>query len=262
LRLLLPGLLRRLRLWLPLLGPLLLWLRWLRLRTGLRALLRRRLLLLAALRPPLLRLLWLGLLGALRLGLALLWLCALRLLRLRPLWLSLLRPLRLLLLLSGLGALRLRLAGLWLCALRLLRLRALWLSLLSPLRLLLLSGLRALLLRRPLLRLALRALLWRRRGLRLLRWLLVRLTLPPTLRVRRDQRPDKQKQGGGTGNSNELHGNPLRKGRYGLCTRTTSPPNGCAPPSPPRLWSCAPSRPGGWAENTAYTASGALSSRH
>jgi hypothetical protein len=55
-------------------------------------------------------------------------------------------------------------------------------------------------------------------SLGLLRPLLLRLLLLSlralfffVLRVRRDNRPEKQKQGGGTGSSNELHGNhPLK----------------------------------------------------
>jgi hypothetical protein len=141
-----------------------------------------------------------GLRALLRLRLFLLWLWALRRLRLRPLRLSLLGPL--LRLLRGLRALlRLRLFLLWLWALRRLRLRPLRLSLLGPL-LRLLRGLRA---RRHLLCLwALRlwALLLRGRG----RGALFGLALLAALRVRRGQRPEKQKQRAGGGSSNELHG--------------------------------------------------------
>jgi hypothetical protein len=106
-----------------------------------------------------------------------------------------LRPLRLSLLLRLLGGLRMLL-------LRLLRLRPLWLGLLGP-RLRLLGGLRVLLLRlrlRPLLRLL--------RGLRVL--LLCGWRTLLFLLLGSDNRPEKQKQGGGTGNSNELHSNHLR----------------------------------------------------
>jgi hypothetical protein len=114
----------------------------------------------------------------------------------------------------------------------------LWLSLLNPL-LGLLSGLSVLLLLRlPLLlfaclwslRLFLRALLlcgWRRTfllpALMLFRLALLFVMLV-VLRVRRDNRSAKQKHGGGTGSSNELHSNHLRYGRYPVCTQTTSPP--------------------------------------
>ena len=123
---------------------------------------------------------------------------------LRPLWLRLLDlPLRLLM---GLSAPLLR----WvlLSALSLLLLRLLWLSLLDP-RLLLSACLR-------LLRLSLRALLlcgWQS-TLLLPTLLLFRLALffvlLVVLRVRRDNRPEKQQQGSGTGSSNELHSNRLR----------------------------------------------------
>ena len=44
------------------------------------------------------------------------------------------------------------------------------------------------------------------------------------LRVRRDKRPEKQKQGNGVGKSNELHSNSLLKVVcYWLCTQATSP---------------------------------------
>jgi hypothetical protein len=88
----------------------------------------------------------------------------------------------------------------------------LWL--LGTLLLRLLSGLcLPLLLRLPLLlllaslrllRLPLRALLLRRLLLAML------FLLPVWLRVRRDNRPEKEKQGSRTGCSNELHGNHLR----------------------------------------------------
>ena len=142
-----------------------------------------------------LRLLLLGLwprslLGPPLLRLLLLLLSALSLLLLRPLRLRLLSPL-LPWLLSGLCALRLRLLLLLLSALRLL-LRLLLLRLLSPLLLRLLSGLCAL-------------------RLRLLTLLLFRLALffvlLVVLRVRRDNHPEKQKQGSGTGSSNDLHSN-------------------------------------------------------
>jgi len=161
--------------------------------------------------------------------------------------LSLLRPLRLLLswlLLSLLRPLRLLLSWLLLSLLRPLRLLLSWLlrSLLRPLRRLLLrllrrllgtlllwscSGLRALLFLRPRLLLLpprlrlwrpfLRALLlcgpWRR-----LLWLALlpfsRLGLGflglLSLRVAGDDRPERQEQGSGTGNSNGLHGSGLR----------------------------------------------------
>ena len=67
-----------------------------------------------------------------------------------------------------------------------------------------------------LLRLSLGALLLcgRRRTLRLPGLLLFRLApiffLLVVLRVRRDNRPEKQIQGSGTGSSNEFHGNRLR----------------------------------------------------
>jgi type VI protein secretion system component VasK len=98
-------------------------------------------------------------------------------------------------------------------------LRLLWLSLLGPLLLRLLSGLLLLLLcvlcLRPL-RLCLRALLlcgWPR-TLLWLALLLFRLGLffLLVLRVRRDNRPEKHKQGSGTDSSKELHSklSPLR----------------------------------------------------
>jgi hypothetical protein len=137
------------------------------------------------------------------------------LLLLRPLLLSLLLDplllrLRLLSLLLGPLLLRLRLLS------RLLR------GLLGPLLLRLLSGLCALLrllllsARLRCLRLSLRALLLCRwpRALGLLTLLLFRrialfFPLLVLLRVCRDNRPEKQKQGSGTGSSNELHSNGL-----------------------------------------------------
>jgi len=117
-----------------------------------------------------------------------------------PLLLLLLSGLRtLLLLLRLLGPLLLLLLS-GLCTLLLL------LRLLGPLLLLLLSGLRALLLLRllgPLLLLLLSGLCA----------LLLRLTLffvLLTLRVRRDNRPEEQKQGGSASGSNELHNGHLR----------------------------------------------------
>lgn len=104
-------------------------------------------------------------------------------------------------------------------------LRRLLLSLPGPLRLRLLSGLSAPLLRlvlllrcaclRPL-RLPLRALLlcgWLRAVLLpplLLFGLAPFFILPVLLRVRRDNRPEKQEQGSSTRSSNELHRNHLR----------------------------------------------------
>src|ERR1019366_1210981 len=108
---------------------------------------------------------------------------------------------------SGLCVLLLRLLLLLLSALRLLLLRPLLLRLWGPLLLRLLRGLRVLLLR-----LALRALLlcgWRRTLLLPTLLLFGRIALffllLVLLRVRGDNRPEKQKQGGGTGSSNELH---------------------------------------------------------
>jgi len=131
-------------------------------------------------------LLWLRLLGAL----LLLWLLLTRLLR--PLLLRL-RRLRVLLLLRLLGALLL-----WLLLPRLL----------GPL-LLRLRRLRVLLLLRLLGALLLRLL---SRSCVLLLRLLVLLLSARQSRVRRDNRPDKQKQGGGARCSNQLHsdGPPLR----------------------------------------------------
>ena len=131
-------------------------------------------------------LLWLRLLGAL----LLLWLLLTRLLR--PLLLRL-RRLRVLLLLRLLGALLL-----WLLLPRLLR--ALLLRL---------GRLRVLLLLRLLGTLLLRLL---SRSCVLLLRLLVLLLSALQSRVRRDNRPDKQKQGGGARCSNQLHsdGPPLR----------------------------------------------------
>ena len=131
-------------------------------------------------------LLWLRLLGAL----LLLWLLLTRLLR--PLLLRL-RRLRVLLLLRLLGALLL-----WLLLPRLL----------GPL-LLRLGRLRVLLLLRLLGTLLLRLL---SRSCVLLLRLLVLLLSARQSRVRRDNRPDKQKQGGGARCSNQLHsdGPPLR----------------------------------------------------
>jgi hypothetical protein len=43
------------------------------------------------------------------------------------------------------------------------------------------------------------------------------------LRIRRDNHPEKQKQGSGTGGSNELHSNHSSvKAANGVCTRTAS----------------------------------------
>jgi hypothetical protein len=162
-------------------------------------------------------LLWLRLLGAL----LLLWLLLTRLLR--PLLLRL-RRLRVLLLLRLLGALLLwlllprllgplllRLGRLRVLLLRLLGALLLWLllpRLLGPL-LLRLRRLRVLLLLRLLGALLLRLL---SRSCVLLLRLLVLLLSARQSRVRRDNRPDKQKQGGGARCSNQLHsdGPPLR----------------------------------------------------
>ena len=151
------------------------------------------------------------------------------LLLLRPLLLSLLLDpllllLRLLSLLLDPLLLRLRLLSLLLgpLLLRLRLLSRLLRGLLGPLLLRLLSGLCALLrllllsARLRCLRLSLRALLLCRwpRALGLLTLLLFRrialfFPLLVLLRVCRDNRPEKQKQGSGTGSSNELHSNGL-----------------------------------------------------
>jgi hypothetical protein len=108
---------------------------------------------------------------------------------------------------------------LWMGLLDLLLLWLLWMGLLDLLLLWLLSALCVLLRLRPLLRLLrarlrllpllLRALLLcpRRGGLLLLLRLGLFLVLLVFLRVRRDNHPEKQKQGRGTGGSNELHRN-------------------------------------------------------
>jgi hypothetical protein len=85
-------------------------------------------------------------------------------------------------------------------------LRLLWLRLLGPLLLLLLWLLLPRLLG-PLLRFR----------LALFFLLLV------VLRVRRDNRPEEQKQGSGTGSSNILHSNRLPQIRNGVGTQTASP---------------------------------------
>jgi len=207
--------------------------------------------------PLLLRLLLLRLLSPL-----LLWLLSLRLLGplLRLLLLRLLG--RLLLLRSLLLRLLLRLLGpllLWLLLLRLLGplllLRSLLLRLLGPLLLWLLSGLSVLLL----LRLPLRLL---SACLRLLRLFLPRFRfalfflLLVVLRVRRDNRPEKQKQGSATGSSNELHSNrPPVSFTIGHARRRPVRLNDVPLPlvPRPRPWSCASSHPDGWVESRAYT---------
>ena len=57
--------------------------------------------------------------------------------------------------------------------------------------------------------------------LRLLRFSLFLLVLS----IRGDKRPEKQKQGSGTGNSNEMHSNRLHKGQCRVCTQTASLPD-------------------------------------
>ena len=155
-----------------------------RLFGGLRALLRLRLFLLR-----------LCALGLLRLRLFLLHLWALGLLHLRPLWAACARC-------CTCGCFC---CGLW--ALGLLHLRPLLLGLLSPR---LLHRLRVLLRLRRLwalrLRLRLWALLLRGCG----RGVLFGFALLAALRVGRGQRPEKQKQRAGGGNSNELHDIHLR----------------------------------------------------
>jgi len=92
----------------------------------------------------------------------------------------------------------------------------LWLSLLGPLLLWLLwlSLLGPLLLR----------LLWPRLLGPLLRFrLALFFLLLVVLRVRRDNRPEEQKQGSGTGSSNILHSNRLLQIRDGVGTQTASP---------------------------------------
>ena len=49
------------------------------------------------------------------------------------------------------------------------------------------------------------------------------LVLLVALRVCGDNRPEKQKQGRGTGSSDKLHGNRLLQGLYWICTPTASP---------------------------------------
>ena len=197
-----------------------------------------RLLFLRLLGGLLLRLLFLRLLGSLLLLLWLLRLLGSLLLRLRLL--SLLRP-RLLLRLRVLSLLRSRL---------LLRLR-----LLSLLRPRLLLRLRLLSLLRP--RLLLRSLLLRLLGALLLR--LLRLCLWALffflLRVRRDKRSEKQKQGNGVGKSNELHSDSLLKLPIGCARRRPVRLSSVPPLARPPLWpwSSASSHPGGQAENRAGT---------
>ena len=197
-----------------------------------------RLLFLRLLGGLLLRLLFLRLLGSLLLLLWLLRLLGSLLLRLRLL--SLLRP-RLLLRLRLLSLLRSRL---------LLRLR-----LLSLLRPRLLLRLRLLSLLRP--RLLLRSLLLRLLGALLLR--LLRLCLWALffflLRVRRDKRSEKQKQGNGVGKSNELHSDSLLKLPIGCARRRPVRLSSVPPLARPPLWpwSSASSHPGGQAENRAGT---------
>jgi len=224
-----------------------------------------RLLFLRLLGGLLLRLLFLRLLGSLLLLLWLLRLLGSLLLRLRLL--SLLRPrlllrLRLLSLLRSRLLLRLRLLSLLRPRL-LLRLRLL--SLLRPrllLRSLLLRLLGALLLRLRLLsllrpRLLLRSLLLRLLGALLLR--LLRLCLWALffflLRVRRDKRSEKQKQGNGVGKSNELHSDSLLKLPIGCARRRPVRLSSVPPLARPPLWpwSSASSHPGGQAENRAGT---------
>jgi hypothetical protein len=119
---------------------------------------------------------------------------------------------------------------LWLLLLDLLSaLRLLLQSLLASLLRLLLPSLLCLMLLRLLLPRLLGPLLlcgWRRTlplptlllfGLALFFLLLV------VLRVCRDDRSAKQKQGSGTGSSNKLHRNRLLQGRRWICTQTTSP---------------------------------------
>ena len=206
--LLLLRLLGSLLLWL-LNGPCLLLLRLLLLRLSALRLLLLRLLLLRLLGPLLLRL-WSGF-CLLLLRLLLLRLSALRLLLLRLLLLRLG-------LWSGFCLLLRRLLLRRLSALCLLRRRLL--GGLGPLSLRLLGGLRVLLLRL--------LLLLCRRSLLLFRRLALVFLLVASLRVRRDHRPEKQKQGSGTNSSNELHSNCLRKGCYWMCTQVTSRPSLCS----------------------------------
>jgi hypothetical protein len=115
-----------------------------------------------------------------------------------------------------------------------------FLSLLGPLLLLL----RFLSLLSPLLLLLRPLLLWLLSPLLLL--LLRRALFLFFLRVRRDKRPEKQKQGSRAGNSNELHSNRLLKIAIG-CARRRPVRLDSAPPLvrlPLRSWSCAPSHPG------------------
>jgi len=166
--------------------------------------------------------------GAMLLPSPLLLPCNCLLLRTLQLLLGLLGTLWLLLLLSGLRVLLLLLLlGSLLLLLSGLRVLLLLLRLLGPLLLLLLSGLCTLLLLLRLLGPLLLLLLSGLRALLLLRLLgpllllllsglcalLLRLTLffvLLTLRVRRDNRPEEQKQGGSASGSNELHNGHLR----------------------------------------------------
>jgi len=171
-----------------------------------------RLLLLLALLGTLcllLRPLLLSLLGLLLLRLLLMSLLSLLLLRL--LLMSLLSLLLLRLLLMGLlGLLLLRLLLMSLLGLLLLRLLLMSLLGLLVLRLLLMSLLGLLLLLRLLGPFLLRALLL----CGLLLWLCLFFVLFFMLRVRRDNHPEKQKQGSGTGSSNKLHSNRLLQGHH------------------------------------------------
>jgi hypothetical protein len=75
------------------------------------------------------------------------------------------------------------------------------------------------------------------------------------LRVRRDNHPEKQKQGRGTGGSNELHrDHPRLSLRVVHADHQSASKHVPAPLLPPRRpWFCAPSHPGGWAESRAST---------